>query len=38
MRDLLGPGNLSSTMVYVHLEAGATERAVLAGFSKLGSL
>lgn len=32
MRDLLGHGNLSSTMVYVHLEADETERAVLDGF------
>ena len=37
MRDLLGHGNLSSTMVYVHLEAEATERTVLEGFSKLDS-
>lgn len=37
MRDLLGHGNLSSTMTYVHLEAEATERAVLDGFRQLGS-
>ena len=37
MRDLLGHGNLSSTMVCVHLEADATERAVLDGFQKLGT-
>ena len=35
MRDLLGHGNLSSTMVYVHLEAEATERTVLDSFQKL---
>ena len=37
MRDLLGHGNLSSTMTYVHLESEATERTVLDGFSKLGT-
>lgn len=37
MRDLLGHGNLSSTMSYVHLEGEATERAVLDGFRKLGA-
>jgi site-specific recombinase XerD len=37
MRDLLGHGNLSSTMTYVHLESEATERTVLDGFSKLGA-
>jgi len=37
MRDLLGHGNLSSTMTYVHLESEATERTVLDGFRKLGA-
>jgi site-specific recombinase XerD len=37
MRDLLGHGNLSSTMTYVHLEAEATERTVLESFNKLGA-
>jgi integrase len=37
MRDLLGHGNLSSTMTYVHLESEATERTVLDGFSKLSA-
>jgi len=37
MRDLLGHGNLSSTMTYVHLEAEATERTVLEGFTNLGA-
>lgn len=37
MRDLLGHGNLSSTMTYVHLEAEATEWAVLDGFQELGA-
>jgi integrase len=37
MRDLLGHGNLSSTMTYVHLESEATERTVLDGFRKLGT-
>jgi hypothetical protein len=35
MRDLLGHGNLPSTMTYVHLEAEATERTMLDGFTKL---
>lgn len=38
MRDLLGHSNLSSTMTYVHLEAEATEYAVLDSFSKLNVL
>ncbi|MGI4871670.1 MAG: tyrosine-type recombinase/integrase [Janthinobacterium lividum] len=38
MRDLLGHGNLSSTMTYVHLEADETERTVLDGFQKLGGV
>ena len=37
MRDLLGHGNLFSTMTYVHLESEATERMVLDGFQKLGA-
>jgi site-specific recombinase XerD len=37
MRDLLGHGNLSSTMTYVHLESEATERTVLDGFQKLST-
>jgi site-specific recombinase XerD len=37
MRDLLGRGNLSSTMTHMHLESKATERTVLDGFSKLGA-
>jgi len=35
MRDLLSHGNLVSTMTYVHLEAEATERTMLDGFTKL---
>jgi site-specific recombinase XerD len=37
MRDLLGHGNLSSTMNCVHLESEATERTVPDSFSKLGA-
>jgi integrase len=36
MHDLLGHGNLSSTMTYVHLESEATERTVLEWLSKAG--
>lgn len=37
MCDLLGHGNLSSMMTYVHLKSEATERTVLDGVSKLGT-
>ena len=35
--DLLGHGNLSSTMAYIHLASEATERTVLDGFQKLSA-
>jgi|GEM_PF-1520526 len=38
MRDLMGHGDLKSTMVYVHLEADATEKSVLEGWEKMSSL
>ncbi|MBO2009211.1 tyrosine-type recombinase/integrase [Hymenobacter negativus] len=35
MRDLMGHGDLKSTMEYVHLEADATEQTLLTGWDKL---